>query len=358
MWRVAAFNMIMKQEAYMQRCLELAKRGAGQVAPNPMVGAVLVCEDRIIGEGWHRRFGEAHAEVNCLNAVAEKDRPLIPRSRMFVSLEPCAHFGHTPPCADRIISEKIPAVVIGCSDSYREVAGRGIQKLMAAGIKVETGILEKECRKMNRRFFTRQEKNRPYIILKWAESNDGYMAPSNGVRTQLSGPVAQKLVHKMRSEEDAILVGYQTAVHDDPMLNDRYWGGNQPIRIVLDFENTLPANLHIFRGEQQTLVFNFHKSGNLGNNRWIKINRKASIPQQVLEQLSNINSLIIEGGSKTLNLFIEESLWDEALVFKTPVTLVNGVAAPRLKDSKQVEQFLLGKDVLSLHAHERNGFYL
>lgn len=349
----------MEKEGYMQRCLELAQKGSGYVAPNPMVGSVLVFEDRIIGEGWHRQYGQTHAEVNCLNAVAEKDRPLIPRSRMFVSLEPCTHFGHTPPCVDRIISEKIPAVVIGCMDSFKAVAGNGIQKLTAAGIAVETGILEKECRRLNRRFFTCQEQGRPYIILKWAESADGYIAPSNGARTQLSGPAAQKLVHKMHSEEDVILIGYQTALLDNPLLNNRYYGegGKQPIRTVLDFENTLPADLNIFRGAQQTLIFNFHKSEQQGNNRWIKISREKPVPQQVLEHLPGINSLIVEGGSKTLDLFIKHHLWDEALVFKTPVVLGNGIAAPRLKSSRPADQFPLGEDSVSLYVHEQNDFY-
>lgn len=342
----------------MRRCLELAQKGAGQVAPNPMVGSVLVFEDRIIGEGWHRQYGRAHAEVNCLNAVAEKDRQLIPRSRMFVSLEPCAHFGLTPPCTDLIIREQIPEVIIGCRDSFKEVAGKGIQKLTAAGVKVETGVLEKECRKLNRRFFTRQEKNRPYVILKWAESADGYIAPVNGARTQLSGPTAQKLVHKMRSEEDAVLVGYQTALQDNPTLNDRYWSGKQPIRIVLDPEHTLPAHLNLFRGDQQTLIFNFHKSENKENNHRIKINREMPVPQQVLEHLPGINSLIVEGGSRTLDLFIEHHLWDEALVFRTPVALGNGIAAPRLKSSRPADQFPLGKDSVSLYVHEQNDFYL
>ena len=345
---------------FMLRCLELAQKGIGLVSPNPMVGAVLVFEDKIIGSGWHQEYGKAHAEVNCISSVAEEHVSLISQSTLYVSLEPCAHFGRTPPCADLIIQHKIPKVVIGCLDSYSEVAGKGIERLRNAGIEVIVPVMEKECRLMNKRFFTVQEKKRPYIILKWAQSVEGYIAPSDGTRTQLSNASSNKMVHKMRYEEDAILVGFKTALMDNPQLNIRNWktNGRQPVRIVLDCEKQLPSHLHLFDQSQKTIIFNFISNEISGNNHWIKIDQELPILDQIFQHLPFIQSLIVEGGAKTLNMFLDKGLWDEALIFKTPVSLVNGIPAPLLKNHKAIQSFNLDKDIVSLHAHERNSFYI
>ena len=345
---------------FMRRGLELAKKGKGLVSPNPMVGAVLVFENKIIGEGWHQEYGKAHAEVNCISSVEKEHFPFISQSTLYVTLEPCSHFGKTPPCADLIIQHKIPKVVIGCLDSNSKVSGKGIERLKNAGIEVIDPVLEKECRLINKRFFTVQEKKRPYIILKWAQSEDGYIAPLDGSRTQLSNASSAKMVHKMRYEEDAILIGFNTALNDNPQLNNRHWktNGKQPVRIVLDFEKQLPSHLNIFDQSQKTIIFNFISDDVSGNNHWVKIDRSLPIPQQLFPYLSPLQSVIIEGGSKTLKLFLDQDLWDEAYLIKTPVTLGNGIPTPLLKNDKMVKNFILDKDIVSLHAHERNSFYL
>lgn len=336
----------------MQRCIDLALKGAGQVSPNPMVGAVLVYNNRIIGEGWHKQYGQAHAEVNCIASVSDHDRELISKSTLFVSLEPCAHYGKTPPCADLIIQNNIPEVIIGCTDSYKEVSGKGIEKLKAAGVAVTSGILEKECRWLNRRFFTRQESHRPYIILKWAESDDAFIAPEAGKRFMLSNTFSQKMVQKMRSEEDAILIGYNTALQDNPQLNNRYGSGKQPLRIVIDPELKLPHELHLFDQNQRTIIFNYLKSGEEENILWMQLNRDYSLVQQAMEQLKYVNSIIIEGGSKTLQAFIDEDLWDEAIVFRTTHLLKKGTKAPQLKNGIKAEQFPLQDDTINIYHHE------
>ncbi len=337
----------------MQRCIRLAQQGAGRVSPNPMVGAVLVYQDRIIGEGWHQEYGQAHAEVNCIRSVAPEDRHLIAKSTIYVCLEPCAHFGHTPPCADLIVQQQIPKVVIGCTDTFSEVSGRGIEKLVQAGIEVITGVLEKECRWLNRRFFTRQEQHRPYIILKWAQSADGFIAPEQGKRVMLSNHFSQKLVHKMRSEEDAILVGYNTALQDNPRLSNRYGSGTQPLRIVIDPELALPQqHLHLFDQGQPTLVFNKSKNEEQENLQFIKTDTSEYVAQQVITHLPKINSLIVEGGRKTLQQFIDAGLWDEAFVFHTPHLLGSGTAAPLLQQAILQEQYPLETDTVKHYYHE------
>ena len=260
----------MNHEVYMRRCLELATLGCGNVAPNPMVGAVLVFNDRVIGEGYHQKYGEAHAEVNCIDSVAEADKKLISSSTLYVSLEPCAHFGKTPPCADLIIQHKIPRVIIGCRDPFKEVDGKGIEKLKAAGVHIETGILEDDCRELNKRFFSFHTKQRPYVILKWAQTADGFIAATNhppGERTlkesaekkerlHISNEYSNRLVHKWRSEEAAILIGTNTALLDDPELTTRLWPGRSPVRLILDMDLRLPAHLKIFDRSVRTIVFN------------------------------------------------------------------------------------------------------
>lgn len=336
----------------MERCLLLAQNGAGMVSPNPMVGAVLVHGDRIIGEGWHREYGQAHAEVNCIGSVKETDKALIADSTMYVSLEPCAHFGRTPPCADLIIRHRIPRVVIGCRDTFSEVSGKGIAKLEAAGIDVTTGVLEQSCRFLNRRFFTRQERGRPYIILKWAQSEDGFIAPPQGRRVMLSNPFSQKLVQKMRSEEDAILVGYNTALLDDPQLNNRYGSGRQPLRIVVDPELALPGSLRLFDRSQPTLVLNNRKEMAEGQLVWARTEAGMPLAQQLARHLQHINSLIVEGGQKTLQQFIDAGLWDEAILFRTPVLLQEGTPAPVLRQAIPGKRFPLSDNLVTTYYHE------
>ncbi|MFI5128490.1 MAG: bifunctional diaminohydroxyphosphoribosylaminopyrimidine deaminase/5-amino-6-(5-phosphoribosylamino)uracil reductase RibD, partial [Chitinophagales bacterium] len=251
----------------MYRCLELAKLGAGQVAPNPMVGAVLVHDDRIIGEGYHQKYGEAHAEVNCIGQAALSGlTDAISQSTLYVSLEPCSHFGKTPPCTDLIIKHKIPKVVIGCRDPFKEVNGKGIEKLIAAGIEVQQGVLEKECIDLNKRFLTFHTQHRPYIILKWAETADGFMAPpapQGGIREEsvrqrllISNEYTNRLVHRWRSEEAAILVGTNTIENDDPELTTRLWPGHSPVRLIVDMNLRLPSSLKVFNGQEETIIFN------------------------------------------------------------------------------------------------------
>lgn len=339
----------------MRRCLDLAIKGAGNVSPNPMVGAVLVYKDKIIGEGWHQQYGKAHAEVNCIASVKEEEKQFIGKSVMYVSLEPCAHYGKTPPCADLIIQHKIPKVVIGCTDTYNEVSGKGIQKLKDAGIDVTLNVLEQESRWLNRRFFCKQEKNRPYIILKWAESKNGYIAPPQGNRVMLSNEFSQKWVHKMRQEEDAILVGYNTALLDNPTLNNRYDTGKNPVRVVIDFNASLPNTLNLFDKQQHTLVFNFVKEQREENLHFIKLEKKQKLETQVLQHLKDINSIIIEGGSKTLQLFLDARLWDEAFVITTSKIIDNGTQAPKINTGKLLNTFNLQNDTINHYQNEHSG---
>jgi len=342
----------------MQRCLELAEKGEGRVSPNPLVGAVLVYQDRIIGEGWHACYGSAHAEVNCLRSVAPADRALIEKSRLFVSLEPCAHHGQTPPCVESILAHRIPEVIIGCEDSFSKVAGAGIRRLEAAGVKVTTGVLQVASRQLNRRFFTRQEKRRPYIILKWAESADGFLAPKDGRGVTVSGPASHKLVHKMRQSEDAFLVGYRTAVLDDPLLTDRFWGGPQPVKMVWDKGNDLPTDLRMFR-EGMTYILN--REENREEKRFHKIKIESPVPDASwfsVEATGKLNSIVVEGGAGTLQEFIDAGLWDEAWVFRATLSLSQGLAAPKLTAGYRLREFELGEDRVSVWIHKDNGFYV
>ncbi|HVZ96536.1 MAG TPA: bifunctional diaminohydroxyphosphoribosylaminopyrimidine deaminase/5-amino-6-(5-phosphoribosylamino)uracil reductase RibD, partial [Chitinophagaceae bacterium] len=267
-------------EKYMMRCLQLAKLGAGNVAPNPMVGAVLVHEDRIIGEGYHQNYGEAHAEVNCINNVAGSDKHLIDKSTLYVSLEPCSHYGKTPPCTDLIIRNKIPRVVIGCRDVYKEVAGRGIQKLQNAGVEVICDVLKQESICLNRRFFTFHTQFRPYFILKWAQTANNKIGAVEK-RMLISNEHTNRLVHKWRSEEPAIMIGTNTALQDDPLLTTRLWKGKNPIRIVIDGKLKLPDSLSLFNNEAKTIVFNFHKNETKDNTRFIKLENE-NIVEEIL----------------------------------------------------------------------------
>lgn len=335
---------------FMQRALYLAQSGAGKVAPNPLVGAVLVHDGTIIGEGWHREYGQAHAEVNCIRSVRPQDQHKISESTIYVTLEPCAHFGKTPPCAALIIQHKIPEVVIACIDTFSEVAGKGIQQLRDAGIQVELGILEQEARWLNRRFFTFHEKKRPYVILKWAESSDGFIAPDNGRKVMLSNALVQRYVHKMRHEEAAIMVGYHTALSDDPFLTDRFFGTRQPLRIVYDREDVLPDNLHLKTDGYKTIIYNQKRNAVNGSCRYIKLEQETNITAAILADMhqEGINSLIVEGGTKTLEAFIKNGLWDEAQVIKTPVEIHRGTFAPHLSPGKRREVIRLADNTIEL----------
>jgi diaminohydroxyphosphoribosylaminopyrimidine deaminase/5-amino-6-(5-phosphoribosylamino)uracil reductase len=338
-------------EKYMGRCIQLAKLGAGNVAPNPTVGAVLVFENKIIGEGYHQKYGEAHAEVNCINNAQEKNKTLVEKSTMYVSLEPCAHHGKTPPCADLIIKNKIKKVVIGCQDIYKEVAGKGIEKLQNAGAEVITGILEKECKDLNKRFFTFHQKQRPYIILKWAQSANGKIGSNNNERILISNDYSNGLVHNWRAEEAAILVGTNTALKDNPSLTTRLWKGNNPVRIVIDKELKLPSGSKLFSKETNTVIFNFVKNTVEENLNFVKI-LKENFLQEMLFSLYrlNIQSVLVEGGAKTLQYFIDAGFWDEARVITNEKMVIeNGIAAPEMKNFLFVNQARYFSDVINYY---------
>ncbi|AIM36454.1 riboflavin biosynthesis protein RibD [Sphingobacterium sp. ML3W] len=335
-----------KQESYMHRCLELAVLGAGTTSPNPMVGAVIVFEDQIIGEGYTSPYGGAHAEVNAIQQVLDRyheDAAAILHAAVFyVSLEPCAHYGKTPPCADLIAKYKPKKVCIACLDPFAKVDGKGITILKEAGIAVEVGLLEQEALWLNRRFFTRVQKNRPYVILKWAESADGFIG-KEGEQVWISNQASKQLVHKWRAEEDAILVGTKTALVDNPSLTVREWKGRNPKRILIDKLLVVPTDAAILNDEAETLIFNAVKSEWMGHNKYIELeNFDWYLPQNILYQLylMDVQSIIIEGGAKTLNLFIEAGLWDEARIFKGTSILGEGIKAPHisgtLKKTKKV----------------------
>ncbi len=336
------------RESYMHRCISLALLGAGKVAPNPMVGSVLVHNDRIIGEGYHQLYGKPHAEVNCIQSVAPSDRHLIPESTLYVSLEPCAHFGKTPPCANLIISEKIPKVVIGSKDPFEQVNGKGIGILQQAGVEVIQGVLEKECDDLNKRFFTFHQKQRPYIILKWAQTSDNKIDTEGSERLLISNGYTNRLVHKWRSEEAGILVGTNTALIDDPKLSNRLWSGNQPVRMVIDMENKLPAHLHLFDQSQPTIVFNSIKEED-GPVRFVKISDRDDLIPQLLNALYRlkIQSVIIEGGTKTIQSFIEHNAWDEARIITNMDLRINkGLSAPVLNHSNLLSSQMIGQDLI------------
>jgi diaminohydroxyphosphoribosylaminopyrimidine deaminase/5-amino-6-(5-phosphoribosylamino)uracil reductase len=337
----AYFCSLKIDEQYMQRCLLLGAMGAGKVAPNPMVGAVLVYEDRVIGEGYHQKYGEEHAEVNCINSVTEEDKKLITKSTMYVSLEPCAHFGKTPPCADLIIKNKIANVVIGCSDSFETVSGKGIERLKAAGVNVTVGILKKECRELNKRFFTFHEKQRPYIILKWAQSNNVKIGSAGAERILISNEFTNRLVHQWRANEAAILVGTNTALKDNPALTTRLWAGNNPVRLVIDMDLKLPSSLQLFDGIVKTIVFNGLRHEDNGMLVYYKIKKEEAKLPQILKALYSlqIQSVIVEGGAALLQSFINENLWDEARVItNTALEIAEGVNAPILQPQKTIKE--------------------
>ncbi|MCK0109167.1 bifunctional diaminohydroxyphosphoribosylaminopyrimidine deaminase/5-amino-6-(5-phosphoribosylamino)uracil reductase RibD [Flavobacteriaceae bacterium S0825] len=300
-------------EKYISRCIEIAKNGLGTTAPNPMVGCVIVYNSTIIGEGFTCPYGGAHAEVNAINSV--KDTSLLKEATLYVTLEPCSHFGKTPPCSNLIIEHGIPNIVIGCLDDNEKVAGKGIAKLKAADCNVKVGVLEEECKEHHKRFFTFHNKKRPYIILKWAETADGFIAPLHKKEKQpvwITNTHSRQLVHKWRAEEQAILVGTNTVLEDNPSLTTRDWDGKNPIRIVLDKHNILSKEFKVFDNKAKTLIINDNSAKGICNKLYE----------------ADINSVIIEGGAKTLKLFINSGLWDEARVFTGKNTFKEGIKAP------------------------------
>lgn len=347
-------------DLYMRRCLQLAQLGKGHVAPNPMVGAVLVHNGRILAEGYHARYGGLHAEAACLNAVSEADRHLIPESTLYVSLEPCSHHGKQPPCAARIVREEVGRVVVCNNDPFDAVAGRGYQLLQLAGIPVEKGVLEAEGRWLNRRFFTFWEQKRPYIILKWAQTSDGFIAPSDKTRTMISGLLAQSLVHRWRTEEAAILVGKATALADDPQLTARQWPGNQPLRLVLDSALTLPKSLKIFNTDAETWHVNTKEDAQLSNHRRVKIPAGDDALTGLMDVLfkEGKQSLIVEGGAAVLRSFIGCGLWDEMRVFQSDTCFGQGVAAPQVLGAKKALTTHIGGDRLSVYLPRKSGVEL
>ncbi len=388
-------------ETYMRRCLELAERGSGYVAPNPMVGAVLVHDGMIIGEGYHRQYGQPHAEVNCIDSVDTVNMNKIKKSVLYVSLEPCAHFGKTPPCAALIIANQIPEVVIGCRDPFKDVNGKGMEQLKAAGINVVYGVLENECQQLNKRFFVFHTQHRPYIILKWAETADGFLStspqpspkerafgnhaqPSPGQETNLQNeittggigglvvPINQgrkaarllisneqtnRLVHKWRSEEASILIGTNTALADDPELTTRNWPGPSPVRLVIDMELKLPQSLKIFNDKQKTIVFNTIKHGENGNISFYQVTGDVNLVHQVVNALyqMKIQSVIVEGGARLLQSFIDEGIWDEARIIKNEQLIINsGLAAPQLTVQNADQELKILNDAVNVYFNKAN----
>lgn len=334
------------EEKYMRRCIQLARNGLQNAAPNPMVGAVIVYNGKIIGEGYHIRCGEAHAEVNAIHSV--KEPALLRHSTIYVSLEPCSHYGKTPPCADLIIEKQIPRIVIGCQDPFSKVAGQGIQKLKDAGREVVVGILETECRQLIRRFTTFHLKRRPYITLKWAESADKYIdiCRRGGHPVILSTPLTSMLVHKKRSEHAAIMVGTQTALLDNPSLTVRNWYGRSPLRIVLDKNHQLPTDLHLFDGNVPTLLFTTRPKAPLPGVEYIPIDGRKDMLPTIMNILHErgIHSLLVEGGRRLLQSFIDTGLWDEAFVEEAPIQLQEGIEAPEMgKTILYEKEFYFGR---------------
>lgn len=329
--------MMNLHETYMRRCLDLAQLGAGFVAPNPMVGAILVHENRIIGEGYHQAYGQGHAEVNCIHSVLEADKHLIPQSTLYVSLEPCAHFGKTPPCSSLIIQEQIPKVVIACKDPFSKVDGKGIAQLEAAGIAVIVGVLEKEALQLNQRFIQFHEHKRPFVLLKWAQTANGKIAAAGSERLHISHELTRRLVHRWRSEEASILVGTRTALMDNPRLDNRYWKGKSPIRMVIDKDLRLPAYLNLFDGTVRTLVFNMVQSSiSTTNLEYLLLNQQEDLILQILELAyeMGIQSMMVEGGALLLQSFIDHGIWDEArVIINEQLIIEEGLDAPLLKEA-------------------------
>jgi len=322
----------MQDEFYIRRCIELAQKAIGNTYPNPLVGSVIVHNGKIIGEGYHQKAGENHAEINAINSV--EDKSLIPESTIYVSLEPCAHYGKTPPCALKIVQLGFKKVVIGAMDSHDKVNGKGKKIIQDAGIEVVSGVLEEECIDLNKRFFTYHEKKRPFIILKWAESGDRFV-DKNFKPTQISNSLTKQFVHQLRSDEHSILIGTMTALRDNPSLTTREIFGRNPIRILIDIDLKVPTDFNIYSNEADTLIFNSVKEGEEGNIKFIKTSRENFL-ENMLKKLYEfqIQSIIVEGGSFVLQQFIDADLWDETIIIKNEnLILENGTKAPNFENN-------------------------
>lgn len=332
---------------YMKRALELAERGRGSVSPNPMVGCVIVHEGKIIGEGWHQKYGEAHAEVNAVDSV--EDKSLLAESTCYVTLEPCSHFGKTPPCCDMLVRNQLKRVVIAVEDSHPLVRGRGIKRMQQGGIEVEIGLMEREARQLNARFFTAIEKQRPYIILKWAQTADGFIARKNYDSKWISNSQSRQQVHRWRADEDAIMVGTNTAHYDNPRLNVRGLEGADPVRVVIDKSLRLSDELYLFDHQQPTLCYNLIKDEKSEGLGYIKLPEDTFL-EALFEDLKQrkIRSVLVEGGSLLLSGLIEKGMWDEARVFKSPTEFEEGIAAPELT-LRETESLEVADDKLNIY---------
>jgi len=337
----------------MARCLELAEKGMGAVVPNPLVGCVIVHEGKIIGEGYHGRYGEAHAEVNAISSVRETGR--LADSTLYVNLEPCSHHGKTPPCSSLILEKKIPKLVVGTADPNPRVSGAGIEVLEKAGVRVKSGVLEKECRDLNRRFFKYHRDKKPWIILKWARTRDGFIDRERtgddpeGVNW-ITGPEARQLVHRWRSEEQAILVGTRTVILDNPELTVRDWKGKNPLRLVIDREGKLSPQGKIFNNEADSLVFTSKPMKNFERVKYITVPEGSDYIEVILKQLyaQEIQSLIVEGGAQLLDAFIQQGLWDEARIFTGSQLFGSGIPSPEI-NGDPAGKFSLGRDLLEIY---------
>ncbi len=346
-------------EKYINRCLQLAKKGLATVAPNPMVGCVIVYNNKIIGEGWHQKYGEAHAETNAINSV--KDKSLLSKSTLYVNLEPCAHFGKTPPCTDIIIKCKIPKVVIGCIDVFSSVNGKGIKKLRRTGCEVKVNVLEKECKELNKRFFVYHKYQRPYITLKYATSQDGFLDTVRIVDdieqakvNWISNEYSRQLAHKYRTQESAILVGTNTVLNDNPKLNVRDWYGNNPIRVILDRELKIPTHYKVYNSSVKTMFFTAYEKENRENIVFEIVDfSDENILEFILNKLYHygIQSLIVEGGAKVLNSFVSKGLWDCAKVFVSQMKFYEGLKVPQIHSSFLVDRISIENDVLYYYKH-------
>jgi diaminohydroxyphosphoribosylaminopyrimidine deaminase / 5-amino-6-(5-phosphoribosylamino)uracil reductase len=337
-------------ELFMKRALQLARLGMGSVSPNPMVGCVIVRDGNIIGEGWHKKYGAAHAEINAINSIIDKSE--IKGSTIYVNLEPCSHFGKTPPCADALMEQEVGRVVIANLDSNPLVAGSGIKKLREAGIEVTIGVLKKEGRELNKRFFTFHEQLRPYVILKWAQTADGFMARANYESRWISNEYSRQLVHKWRTEEDAVLVGTKTAAHDNPLLTTRDWTGHVPVRIVLDRFLRLSDRLHVFDRSTSTICYNVLKHEEHENLKLVRLNEQHFF-QEILKDLQaeKILSVMVEGGAQTLSLFINSGQWDEMRVFTSRRSFQDGIKAPVVRGFLRCRENI-GTDQLEIFYRE------
>ena len=350
----------MSDEFYLKRCLELASLAIGNVNPNPMVGCVIVLDGKIIGEGYHQQFGKAHAEPNAVKSVFDRygadAENLLQLATAYVNLEPCAHFGKTPPCADLFVKHQLKKVVIGNRDPFDGVDGKGIEKLTNAGIEVISGVLDAECRHFNRRFFTRIEQKRPYIILKWAETANGYFATKDGHQKWISGALAKRLAHQWRTEEDSILIGKQTALMDNPQLTSREFPGKNPVRLVIDKNLQIPNTNNVYNSAAKTIIFNEVKTDVVDNIHYIQMeDMHFYLAQKIAFQLylMDIQSVIIEGGAHILRQFLEADLWDEARIFTGPNSWDDGISSPTI-NGNLTEQIQIGKDQLSIYINNSN----